>query len=301
MGKNLSSDQIGMVAKIVEQKIYVPSKSNKVAIFLCGADINDKLKARFKMASLLDTKKRFEIFYPEDIFDDLLVGQGHSLLALESILADSVDAIVIFPESPGSFAEIGAFSNDEKLRNKLICIANKKYQRNKSFINYGPLRLVKGSKSGTVAHVNYDDFDYPDKAEKIYDTLSDAIGKIKKLNPTRRHIGNILEAENFLLPCIYLVDDLGNVSMYKILQKITKLDSKFCEIATKSALGRLVAKRFIKRNLVGYSVTTLGAKHIRDSFGHRNLDVARIEVLNFELRHNSTISYDRMATHTFSK
>jgi hypothetical protein len=297
----LTPEQTGMIARIVEAKIYTPSKSNKIAIFLCGADINDHVKARFRMASLLTKKKRFEIFYPEDIFDDLLVGQGHSLLALESILANSVDAIVIFPESPGSFAEIGAFSNDEKLRNKLICFANKKFQRNKSFINYGPLRLVKGSKSGTVLHINYEDFDDAEKSERIYDALVDALGKIRKINPTRRHIGNILEAENFLLPCIYLVDNIGNISMYKILESVTKLDSKFCEIATKSALGRLVAKRFIKRNLTGYSVTILGAEHVRRSFGHRNLDVARIEVLNFELRGNSTISYGRMEARTFSK
>lgn len=297
----LSDKQVEIIAKVVEEKIYVPSKSNKTAIFLCGADINDRSKARSKLASLLAGKKRFEIFYPEDIFDDLLVGKSHSLLTLESILADSVDAIVIFPESPGSFAEIGAFSNDERLRNKLVCFANKKFQKQKSFINYGPLRLVKASRSGTVVNINYDDFDSADKAEVIYDSLADALGKIKRLNPTRRNIGNILEAENFLLPCVYLVDNLGNVSMYKILEAITKLDEKFCEIATKSALGRLLAKRFIKRNLSGYSVTPLGAEHVRSSFGHKNLDVARTEVLNFELRGNSAIKYDRMAARTFSK
>lgn len=301
MKKILSAQQIDLIAKVVESKIYIPSKSNKVAIFLCGAAIDDPTKARSKLAALLINKKRFEIFYPEEIFDDLLVGQGHSLLTLESVLADSVDAIVIFPESPGSFAEIGAFSNDDRLRNKLICFANSRFQRNKSFINYGPLRLIKSSRSGTLAHINYDDFDDTLKSEKIYGTLLDALSKIKRLSPTRRTVGNILEAENFLLPCIYLVENIGNVSMYKILESITGLDSKFCEIATKSALGRLVAKRFIKRNYSGYTVTSLGAQHVRDSFGHRNLDAARIEVLNFELRGNSSIRYDRMLMRTFSK
>jgi hypothetical protein len=290
-----------MVAKVVEEKIYSPSKTRKVAIFLCGADINDKSKARAKLADILAEKKRYEVFYPEDIFDDLLVGPGHSLLTLESILADSVDAIVIFPESPGSLAEIGAFSNDERLRDKLICFANKKYQKNKSFINYGPLRLIKSSKSGTLAHVNYDDLDSPAGSARIYDTFVDGIAKIKKINPTRRHIGNILEAENFLLPCIYLVNNIDNVSMYKILEETTKLDAKFCEIATRSALGRLTAKRFITRNLTGYSITMLGTDHVRSSFGHRHLDAARVEILNFEQRSNSAIKYDRMRLRTFSK
>lgn len=297
----LSSAQIAIVAKIVEDKIYTPSKSNKIAIFLCGADINDHSKARSKLARILKDKKRYEIFYPEDIFDDLLVGRGHSLLTLESILADSVDAIVIFPESPGSLAEIGAFSNDEKLRDKIVCFANKKYQRNKSFINYGPLRLIKASRSGTLTHINYDDLDDSVKSGKIYDIFVNALAKIRKINPTKRHIGNILEAENFLLPCIYLIDNIGNVSMYKVLELITGLDSKFCEIATRSALGRLISKRYITRNLNGYSVTKLGAEYVRSSFGHRNLDVARIEVLNFELRSNSSIRYARMESRTFSK
>ena len=71
-------------------------------------------------------------------------------LELENILADSVDCIVIFPESPGSFAEIGAFSNNEKLAKKMIVLSNKKYKYDKSFINYGPYRLIKRSKSGKV-------------------------------------------------------------------------------------------------------------------------------------------------------
>jgi len=301
MIKRLSIPEILKIAKVVEEKIYSPSKTNKVAIFLCGADINDKTKARAKLAAILAEKKRYEVFYPEDIFDDLLVGPGHSLLTLESILADSVDAIVIFPESPGSLAEIGAFSNDERLRDKLICFANKKYQRNKSFINYGPLRLIKSSRSGTLSHINYDDLDDTLESIKIYEHLVDAIAKIRKLNPTRRHIGNILEAENFLLPCIYLVNNIDNVSMYKILEETTKLDAKFCEIATRSALSRLTAKRFITRNLTGYSITMLGTEHVRRSFGHRHLDAARVEILNFELRCNSAIKYDRMRLRTFSK
>jgi hypothetical protein len=301
MTYGLSETEIALIAKVVEEKIYAPSKSNKIAIFLCGADINDHSKARSKLARILKDKKRFEIFYPEDIFDDLLVGTGHSLLTLESILADSVDAIVIFPESPGSLAEIGAFSNDERLREKLICFANKKFQRHKSFINYGPLRLIKSSRSGTLSHINYDDLDDEEKSARIYETLSHGLAKIKKFSPTRRHIGNILEAENFLLPCIYLMNNIGNVSMYKILEKITGLDAKFCEIATRSALGRLMSKRYINRNLAGYSVTKLGAEHVRSSFGHRNLDAARIEVLNFELRGNSSINYARMQARTFSK
>ena len=80
----------------------------------------------------------------EDIFDELLYSsKTKDLLSLEALLAESVDAIVLIPESPGSFAELWAFANDERLRKKMICVVDKKYKKDKSFINQGPLKLVK--------------------------------------------------------------------------------------------------------------------------------------------------------------
>lgn len=75
------------------------------------------------MAEILKENPRFSLLYPEDIFDDLLAIKGHySLLELENILADSVDCIVIFPESP-CFADFKAKHN-EKLA-KMIVLSNK--------------------------------------------------------------------------------------------------------------------------------------------------------------------------------
>lgn len=119
MSKTLSDSELESVAKVIKEKIFVPRNKKRVTVFLCGADIKNNTTARSKMASIFASYPRYELLYPEDLFDDLLAGQGqHSLLKLENILADSVDAIVLFPESPGSFAEIGAFSNNEKLAKK---------------------------------------------------------------------------------------------------------------------------------------------------------------------------------------
>ncbi|MCW0507182.1 retron St85 family effector protein [Aeromonas piscicola] len=120
INSSLSDDELNIISQVVKQHIFVPVNQKKVTIFLCGADIKNKSTARSRMADIFSNYNRYEILYPEDIFDDLLAGQGRfSLLELENILADNVDCIVIFPESPGSFAEIGAFSNNEKLAKKL--------------------------------------------------------------------------------------------------------------------------------------------------------------------------------------
>ena len=116
-------------------------------MFLCGADISMKDKLRYKIANEFKyfwNSYWYEIIYPEDIFDELLYSsRSKDLLSLENLLADSVDVILMIPESPGSFAELGAFANNEKLRAKIVCIIDEKYKKNKSFINQGPFYRPK--------------------------------------------------------------------------------------------------------------------------------------------------------------
>ncbi|GAA0370420.1 hypothetical protein GCM10009092_38390 [Bowmanella denitrificans] len=296
MKKALRDDELAEIAKIVKETIFIPRNQKKVAVFLCGADIRDKKTFRSKMASIFSEYPRYEILYPEGLFDDLLAGQGqHSLLKLENILADSVDAIVLFPESPGSFAELGAFSNNPNLAKKMIVLANKKFKNHKSFINYGPNRLVRASKTGKVININYDDLDDVDEKHKIYRRVNDYITKIKKKHPVKQDVTNILEAENFILPCIYLIDEVNNVTLYQLIEHATSHDKTLCEIATKSSLGRLTANRLITRTPLGYKVTSAGAEYVRETFYDKFLDRARIELLNAQNRRNSRVKYDRVS------
>ena len=47
---------------------------------------------------------------------------GNNLGAIENVIAETVDSLLLFPESPGSFAELGLFSANENICEKmLIC------------------------------------------------------------------------------------------------------------------------------------------------------------------------------------
>lgn len=296
MINKLSKLELSKIANIVKEKIFIPRSQNKTSIFLCGADKNNSKTGRSKMDFILSKYARHEILYPEDLFDDLLAGQGkYSLLSLENILADSVDVILLFPESPGSFAELGAFSNNERLAKKLICISQKKYKSEKSFINYGPYRLIRNSKSGKVLHINYAELSEEETAKKIYRKVNSHISAIKKLHPVEKNETNILEAENFILPCIYLVSSVELLDLYHLLESVSGADSSLCEIAVKSALSRLTARRLITKESSGYKVTKTGVAYIHQAFFLKYLDSARIEVLNVENRTNASINYDRMS------
>ena len=53
-----------------------------------------------------------------------------------------MDAIVLFPESPGSFAELGYFAKTPKLARKSLVISDYAFQGQDSFIVLGPIHLI---------------------------------------------------------------------------------------------------------------------------------------------------------------
>lgn len=290
MIKQLRDDELKVLAEVIRDHIFVPSLSWKTTVFLCGADVHDNTTGRHKMANLFKKHPRYELLYPEDIFDDLMAGQGqYSLLVLENILADSVDSIVLFPESPGSFAELGAFANNQRLAGKLICVGEKKYEKKKSFINYGPMRLIKTSDTGKVFNITYSDLESDDKNTKIYKRINDAITVIRKSHPIKRDVANIMETENFILPSVYLIDSVSPGELYKLVQYATGQDKKIAEIATRSSISRLVKNNYISRTQSGYQVTSRGVDRVRSTVKSVNLDIARIEIINSQQRKKTMI------------
>ena len=52
------------------------------------------------------------------------------------------DLVLIIVESPGTFAELGAFSLSDELRKKLLPLVDTKYKKTSSFIATGPLKWI---------------------------------------------------------------------------------------------------------------------------------------------------------------
>ena len=70
------------------------------------------------------------------------------LLELENYLAHLADVTVLFVESPGSIAELGAFVASDALRPKLLAVLNTFYGSEQSFITDGPIRKIRNEKQG---------------------------------------------------------------------------------------------------------------------------------------------------------
>lgn len=82
----------------------------------------------------------------ENAIADLLrqadeVGGMRSLAVTEGTIAETVDSLLIFPESPGSFAELGLFAASETLCRKALVAMLPEHQ-GPSFITLGPVRHI---------------------------------------------------------------------------------------------------------------------------------------------------------------
>ncbi|HHT9113633.1 MAG: hypothetical protein HZA47_10055 [Planctomycetes bacterium] len=276
----------------IRDDIFKPVNTYKTTIFLCGADLTQKDKIRYKIDKVLRNwwySIQYDIIYPEDIFEELLYSsQTKDLLSLENLLAESTDAVVLIPESPGSFTELGAFANDEKVRNKLICIIDEKYKKNKSFINQGPLKLVKKANKHALIFIN------PNEIDKEVDKLNTSLKKMKKSSSKRKDKITLLQIHNFLLPSIFLLEPVSKRTLINLVGNATEEDEVNSFQTTTAALTILTNKRQVELTPNGYKLTQLGVKDFL-SFRKTSsrmktqretvaIDELRLEILNLKNR-----------------
>jgi hypothetical protein len=110
-------------------------------VFLCGAKQSrrrDSL-ARYLRSHYNDVL----VFYAEPVWA-LLASQssGTNALDIEERLAKLADVIIIIVESPGTFAELGAFAISPVLRPKLLPLLEVQHKGEESFIETGPVRWI---------------------------------------------------------------------------------------------------------------------------------------------------------------
>lgn len=67
--------------------------------------------------------------------------RGQNISIFERTIAETVDSVLIFPESPGSFAELGYFSAIEGIARKTLVAVRIQHQAN-SFITLGPVHAI---------------------------------------------------------------------------------------------------------------------------------------------------------------
>lgn len=269
---------ISQVRPIINEGI----DENKRIIFLCGADKSDKSSLRYAFSQILESQKNIELAYPEDLFEDLLEGQGsNSLLSLENHLADAVDLIALIPESPGSFAELGAFSAQKSLAKKTIVFRLSKYKSDRSFINHGPIRLVKKYKGKVYDIPNDFSLSRKDETEKITEFFKRELGSRRK----KKVADNFLSYPHQILLLVYLFDGLTFRKIKALLEMV--FERKFKtedDLAIKAAIHSIVKRRLVEENESKFTISESGFQYINKKyFMMSKITELRVKAMNFQL------------------
>ncbi len=101
------------------------------------------------------TPEEFKIFAPDGNYQDWL--------SFESEFAQIVDLIVLFSESYGSVAELGAFTMVEEIALRLLVVMDDKNYGDSSFVKLGPVRRLEGKYGkSAICVLNRQDIKIPD-------------------------------------------------------------------------------------------------------------------------------------------
>jgi hypothetical protein len=158
-------------------------------LFLCGAIGS---KPRERLAEYVE-KKRTDtlVFYAEDVWTKIAQLADLGALEMEAKLAGLSDIVVIIVESPGTFAELGAFSLSEELRKKLLPILDVKYRTGRGFIETGPVRWTdKDSAFRPAVWVNH---------ESILEAAGTLEGRLDKILPSPARVTDLASSPKHLL------------------------------------------------------------------------------------------------------
>lgn len=285
---------IERITQTVKENIFKPVNQYKTTVFICGGAIDSTKSLRYQVAKNFEEHSWVhwdELVYPEILFEQILYRKDTAdIQNLETMLAESVDVILICPESPGSFTELGAFTHDERLKNKIVCIQKLIYKKSKSYINTGPIKILKNSETSKVIYI--DDIVSSDDG----DDIRRAINKIKKIVPATKEVINLLELENFVLPCIYLFDPISDINLISIVSHAMQSE-KFGQSGTIACLNKLASENLITSDQTGIRLSDTGLLQFRRFMksnkkiakGMEFADNLRLEIMNAKYRNKEIV------------
>lgn len=87
-----------------------------------------------------------------------ITGGIRNLTTWEIMVARRSHLVIIIPDSPGSFAELGALALIDKICSKMLVLFNKQYEKDDSYIQRGPRKAAEDRRA-VIQFVDYSKFD----------------------------------------------------------------------------------------------------------------------------------------------
>jgi len=231
----------GNILDEIYDKLYKKDVDFSVNIFLCGAKTSKRDSIRDLLNSEFKKDAKFNCVYPEYIFASLYGRGGYNLLELEDELAKYVDLIILPLEGFGTYCELGAFAVNNSLLPKIIVINNCDFKNTKSFINLGPIDLIKKHNPNNIIYF---------EKGKEKDIIQQTVEKVRFRRYTKEisyDLENPFNLSRFILYLIAIFQPIDNEGIESLLKKLNKgkVKTKYVE----SAIQILKQKKRIEQDI----------------------------------------------------
>jgi len=259
-------------SKILDEiydKLYKRDVDFSLNIFLCGAETKNRNSIRELLNNAFREDAKFNAVYPEYIFASLYKKGKFNLLDLENDLAKYVDIIVLPLEGIGTYCELGAFAVNKSLLPKIIAINDSKYENIKSFINLGPIDLIKKNNPSNLIPFE------KGKEKEIIPKIVHRVRMQRFEKEISYDLENLFNLSRFLLYLIAFFQPIDKELINQLLINLNKgkIKSKFID----SAIQILIQKNRIEQDI---DSRTLKTKYVLSEDGHTYVYEELIKKLN---------------------
>lgn len=125
------------------EELFISLDSN--IIFVCGGPMEDPYMRPKFLEYAKEELPKLRVFLAETAQQDLVssgVPEFYNVAKFEELMADISICIIIFPESAGSYTELGYFAQSETIRKKLLVVNDANLQGQDSFISIGAINTI---------------------------------------------------------------------------------------------------------------------------------------------------------------
>jgi hypothetical protein len=133
-------------------RVFRPSKF----MFLCGGYISKDedakpINLRDYLFRVRQIANRYNIVLAEKATQLFRDSDYDDLISFEEDIARIASVVLVIAESPGSLAELGAFTANDTIRNALRVVIQQQHEIAESFVRYGPIERIKNAKRANLA------------------------------------------------------------------------------------------------------------------------------------------------------
>ena len=223
------------------------------------------------------------------MFVELVFGhQKQDLLTLENLLASSVSAVTILLHSPGTFTELGAFSNHDLLKEKLVVVIDPKYMKSQSFINTGPIRHLRKETSSQVLFLKMDELNL----DQLVKAVAEGSRSISSAHPPSRNLTNPIACYELYLALLYVLDPMPRKAFALVAGMMKPEAEKLARISAETVVNGMINKGDALLVSQDVRISDKGVKTLYDAAGSARrlsdlkafLSGLRISALNGQLR-----------------